>query len=495
MTRCADVVTVIGSLTAAQQKVLERYKRNLSHDRDPMVWDDAMEKALLRYAKHPAQVQRAIHDLKKRGFTQTRYEYKQIVDQMQRFTLPQKPNRAWMRTFAKAKADLIDVFKKAKLRTLKYSERTDFSLILPRTDTHAGFIWVETGLKYKGDYLGKLYPLVQQKFEEARKAGTFALPIIMASRTKSSSPYDEWMNPIDWKCSTRMVHVVDLRLILCELRYAKPIQQFMSRLDWYAGGKDDAKIHGVIRRYIRGRTHWLSIDYSKYDSSIPSWLIRESFDIVEAAFAGDKHFDKELFDIMVNDFIHKVFIDGHGNLIEAHKGVPSGSMFTQIIDTIANKLMIDTYMHSKGITNYDMIIMGDDNLITSVGEIDKTDLASYLSHNFGVIVNDDKSSGGDVRIPPEFLSRKWTPAGVFRNPYECIAKLLCPERFREYRRKGFSPLQVMDAYCQTFPLGMRMVVDISRVKSDVRLRKRRAGTEVYLTGLMRYRALYLNSNR
>ena len=89
MTRCADVVTVIGSLTTAQQKVLERYKRNLSHDRDPMVWDDAMEKALLRYAKHPAQVQRAIHDLKKRGFTQTRYEYKQIADQMQRFTLPQ----------------------------------------------------------------------------------------------------------------------------------------------------------------------------------------------------------------------------------------------------------------------------------------------------------------------------------------------------------------------------------------------------------------------
>lgn len=497
MANINQITKAIQGLGKPQKKILTRYIKNLSRDKDPMVFDDAMERTLKVLVKSQSQLKAVIASLKKRHYSQSKYSYAQMEEQIQRFEERNPMNRAWNRRFQKQKAKLVTELKQRSrrrpLKTLQYTSGTDFAKVLPRLDTHAGFAWIEFGKKLKGEYLQGMYQWLQPYFANARIAGTFNLPIIFGTRTQATAPFDTEGNEVEFKDKTRMVHIVDIRVIMAELIFAKPFQILLGNTDWYAGGKDDLSINQYLRTFSKGRRHWITLDYSKFDSSIPAWLIYECFDVIKQVYDRDIYFDDALFTAVVNDFIHKVFIDGEGNLRESHKGVPSGSMFTQIIDSLANRLMIDTYMDMCGCSDYDMMIMGDDNIIFTREEVDSAALATYLAHNFGTKVNKDKSAGGKVGVNyPEFLSRRWTPFGIFRNPYELLAKLLCPERFRQYRKKGFDPFQIVDAYMQSFELGMREIIDMKKFRLMQGKKVRNVGREAYLTGLMRYRALYMS---
>lgn len=98
-----------------------------------------------------------------------------------------------------------------------------------------------------------------------------------------------------------------------------------------------------------------STDFSNFDSSINSRLISVAFDILRselnfATYAGGAIPYKQssldtLWDYIVKYFIHTPHRIGDDDTIRyKHHGVPSGSMFTNLIDTIVSRIIL-TYLH------------------------------------------------------------------------------------------------------------------------------------------------------
>ena len=483
----------ISGLELPQKERLSRYYKQLSTDRYNTSCDGRMVDALLEVALDPGFTQKEIDYLKRINYSQAVYEYKQIQEQLERFTLPDVDNFYHNQHYRATKSKWIKIFETWNLESLDYNRNAEITDCVPKKDAHAGFNYILTGLKEKGQYLDTLHQDYHEHEAKARKEGSNNMPILIMTRTQGGKRYDENGKEIqqaDYK--TRFISAIALMQVMMESKTARPFQDKMGQMPWYAGGKDDKRINNCVFD-MRKRIHngWKSIDYSKYDQSIPAWLIHDAFDLIRAAFKNDKYFDEELFKIVRNDFIHKVFLDPTLGPVESHKGVPSGSMFTQIIDTLANILMIETYMRSVGVDDFEMMIMGDDNLIYLGEDVNTEAMESYLLRNFGIKMNSKKVKEGSYEDYPEFLSRTWTPEGVDRDLKEIIAKMCWSERFRDYRRNpDLSPWMILDAYRVCFPRAMVRLVDVKRLQAKTVEEMKRLGEGKYHSGLMRYMIEY-----
>lgn len=432
-------------------------------------------------------------------YSTSKYEYAQIEEQLSRFEESNHTYFGWNRNYKKAKEHLLDELRYAHLSSLTYRGNDDIMASLPKKDTHAGSDYLVTGLRKKGEYAEDIYALSLKAEKEAKENGSFGMPIMIGTRTQASMPFDEEGNFTGvFKNKTRLVSMKSLREIITEMRWSKPVQAEMSKYLWYAGGKSDQVIMSLMNKWRHQYQHWLSIDYSKFDQSISKWLIYDVFEIIEEMFRYDRNHDTELYWIMVKDFCNKVFIDGNGKLRYSEKGVPSGSMFTQIVDTLVNRLMILTYLFARDIpvNHIDMCIMGDDNIIFSHIEVDRDDLAGYLNKNFGVKVNAAKSSWGNKFKDPEFLSRRWSHAGGYRPWKHVLLKLLYPQRFRSYKDGKAIPELVLYSYILAYPITMKSILDVDRFEKDFpNLRNKIEKDGVAgLSGYLNYYHNYIKSN-
>lgn len=385
-----------------------------------------------------------------------------MFEALSRFGEQNHPSFQWNVNYQKAKKVLIENFSRLRLSEITYHDDASMISVLPKTDTHSGFSYLITGKKEKGENLNNIYRRYVDEERMARRLGSFNKPILPGCRTQGSGAFNELGERTgDCKHKTRVISMVDMFVIFAELKYALPIQQAMANMDMYAGGKDPRQISSIITYMRQKYGYFISLDYSHFDQSISDWLIYDAFDVVKSAFTS---VDEELFRVIVDDFIHKNFVHSDG-VLYSRKGVPSGSMFTQIIDSVVNVLMVTTYLNSFG-TSGEMIVMGDDNLLYTKDRISVEAIASYITKNFGVTVNPDKTSHNDSSCDPEFLSREWRYNGQWRESNTVISKMLYPERYRNYRSGKASPVMVLFAYILTYPLTMGKIMDVSRFLSD-----------------------------
>jgi hypothetical protein len=484
---------VIGRLDAASDSRLQTYVNTLSKDRDAHLFDKQVLATLLKYEKSGSDVLSVVKYLKGLDYTSSKYRYDLIHEQAERFTGCDVPNFSWNKNFIKAKQEIMAEVHSWRLKMLQYRTKVDIEDAIPKKSTHAGFSYITTGKRKKGEYIEGLLSSYLSAETLSRAEGSFNRLVLIGSRTQASGAFkSDGSFTHTFKDKSRLVSMKDIYEILAESRWAKPFQNRLAGTSWYAGGKDDSRILGWLSRWRRNYKYSLTVDYSHYDQSLSAWLIRESFDVVKEAFFG-REFDDELFSIVREDFINKVFVDGNGSLVESHKGVPSGSMFTQIIDSIANRLMILTYLNARGVSDREMMIMGDDNIIYTHQPLDEKDLSGYLLKNFGIEANSDKCSHMDREDGfPEFLSRIWTIDGVYREPNSLISKMLYPERYRDYEN-GLKPEAIVQAYILSFPLGMREIIDINKFEADYNAKGGNCGDSgVWMTGLMLYRQRFQN---
>lgn len=492
-----SVVECLERLDTGSKARLRQYRKNLSTDKNPAYFDDQLRDFIQPYlTEHGRLTMDRVNKYNDSvNYTASAYEYAQIEEQLDHFHAEDVPCRTWMRAMVKAKEHFLNEVSSYNLPFIKPQSEKELEDLLPKKDTHAGWLYVESGLRSKGDYVGKYLHLRDEALQKGLSLGNFGYPILIGTRTQASVPWDhEHQFTGVWKKKTRLVSMVDLRIILCELPYAKPVQDRLSGLDWYAGGKNDSQIKGVINKLGKYKPYRVTIDYSKFDMHQSSWLIREAFDIVRAMYS---HLDDEaekVFDVIINSYLDKTFVSANG-LVHSYNGTPSGDMFTQIIDSIVNRLMVLTYFYHKEVHPHDyaMIIMGDDNLIFSNRELDVADLASYLTFNFGIEVNPSKMSVSKYPEPPEFLSRWWTTDGCDRSDEVVVTKLLYPERFADYGSKnGNHPRYKIASMIWAYPVAAKRVLNIrkfldnefsERVISKMHLR-------LNLNGYLRYALTY-----
>uniref|UniRef100_A0AB38ZJS9 RNA-dependent RNA polymerase n=1 Tax=Crocidura lasiura ribovirus 19 TaxID=3139497 RepID=A0AB38ZJS9_9VIRU len=109
-------------------------------------------------------------------------------------------------------------------------------------------------------------------------------------------------------------------------------------------------------------------DFSRFDSTVPQWLVEYALDVIESRLRFDEYITGEkpykatslqrLWQFIRHYFVHTPFLLD-GKVHTKRHGVPSGSRFTNVVDTIISSAVL-SYLHATNECNARVITYGDD---------------------------------------------------------------------------------------------------------------------------------------
>jgi len=178
---------------------------------------------------------------------------------------------------------------------------------------------------------------------------------------------------------TRLVWGYPYAMTAIEGLFARPlIDKFKNGTSPMAFGMNTG-ILGTKLRIASYHKRWAySVDVSSFDSAIAGELIRAAFRILATWFdltqteptSGVTY--SEIWKQVVDYFIHTPIVMPDLNVYKGKKhGVPSGSYFTQMIDSIVNVMIVGAVSHefSLDIGEEDVFVLGDDVLFGQTGKL------------------------------------------------------------------------------------------------------------------------------
>lgn len=186
-----------------------------------------------------------------------------------------------------------------------------------------------------------------------------------------------------------------------------------------------------------------SIDSSAFDSSISRFLIRQAFRIIKTWFNLDEV--EPTTGVAVRDILKQIEVyfstcplvmpDGRIYYGRRH-GVPSGSFFTQIVDSIVNTIVAGTISarFHMSVGRSEIFVLGDDLLIWSDRLVSLDKLATYASEVFGIEFNSSKSQVFERNDVIHYLGRDWHNGMPDLDVQKAINKAVYPERYRRYSK-------------------------------------------------------------
>jgi len=243
---------------------------------------------------------------------------------------------------------------------------------------------------------------------------------------------------------TRLVWGYPLSMTLLEAQFAAPlIEHFLRVQSPMAFGYRKADLWARMIPLTR-RERLLGLDYSKFDSSVHPQLILMAFTVLSTWFTAEDRKDGR-WDKMVHYFIHTPILMPDGYVYRKHRGVPSGSYFTQLVDSIVNYFILQ-YMAYRFGMKADGLVLGDDSLIYVEPKFgDKKDFGFLREGGFGlqavaaivaeigveVSVKKSRYYVGRDRQAIHFLGHVWSKGYPHRDARDLAKRAVYPERYRQ----------------------------------------------------------------
>jgi hypothetical protein len=400
--------------------------------------------------------------------TKSFYHVPETLEQFREFEASEPPNALWNVNVRAACAVLLNQIKVKELDRIELHHPEDLEKVWSNREAKAGF--VNFGKTKNESVTESFITFVRLTSLIKRGVKDFGIPCQVFHRAQISGFINEDgdYSSESLKMKDRFVFGADAATVAKEGQYARPLIDHLAR-SWmgYAGGKSPEEIRSLIRRSANRSTYWLSIDYSKFDQTVPSWLLNWCFSVVKRFYPTE--YESEIDWIAYNFVNTKVAIPGRG-VVTKRKGIPSGSHFTQIIGSMANAIMAMSYIASlcpRGefrhkvryveevlcygdSSELPMFVMGDDNLMFTSCRLDVDDLALYVHRVFGVRINPDKCDFGTRFQYPVFLKREWRGLGEYQDPSYLTINVIHPEGDRSY--EGYSPWHIVYGLFLTYRL-------------------------------------------
>lgn len=237
---------------------------------------------------------------------------------------------------------------------------------------------------------------------------------------------------------TRLVWGYPLSMTLLEARFARPlIDNFLKVRSPMAFG---LRKHELWARMIplTRREVLLAMDYSRFDASIHPNLILMAFSVLGTWFTAEQKKEYR-WDKIVHYFIHTPILMSDGYVYRKHQGVPSGSYFTQLVDSIVNYFAVQ-YISARLHLGLEALVLGDDSLVAvegsgrgwlSGGFVKGLYNFIVVAEELGLIVNFEKSRlyYGRSRESVHFLGHSWSRGYPHREERDIARRLVYPERY------------------------------------------------------------------
>jgi hypothetical protein len=159
------------------------------------------------------------------------------------------------------------------------------------------------------------------------------------------------------------------------------------------------QLHNVNNTVIAG------LDWSGFDTTVPAWLIRDAFSVLKLSFRFDqiRSSDGRIWPVtakeserrwkkIVDYFINTTIRLPNGERYKKTSGVPSGSMFTNVVDTICNAIITRycTFHTTQYLPKGD-VYYGDDTYAIIKKPFDVESFARIATESFGMQLNLSKS--------------------------------------------------------------------------------------------------------
>jgi hypothetical protein len=278
-----------------------------------------------------------------------------------------------------------------------------------KNSTNSGLPFYKRKGSVKSDAVSKLKALLDRKD-----------PCVMFTRTQEGM-------------KTRTVWGYPIADTLLEMQYYRPLLEYQSRLDWRSSvttpSNVDNKVVKLMNQARANNRFLVSIDFSAYDASIKRRLIESSFDYIKSAFQKKDH---GVLDYIKERMITIGLITPDGIMIGDH-GVPSGSTFTNEVDSIVQYLIAREFTYED---LEDEQIQGDDGIYSTSYP------SELLDHfrSYGLNVNDSKSytSKEFCIFLQKYYSYRYIDEGIVGGiypTYRALSKLVYPERFVDFKEE------------------------------------------------------------
>lgn len=267
---------------------------------------------------------------------------------------------------------------------------------------------------------------------------------------------------------TRLVWGYPLEMTIMESRFARPlISVFSKKRTPMAFAMKKHVLGSYIDKYIVDEPGTIvGLDYSKFDSTISASMIKQSFRILKTWFK-DEDIEEYGWNKMVGYFIKTPIVMPDGMLYkQKNHGVPSGSYFTQMIDSIVNTALVFALSHkfSLSVSPLDFFVLGDDVLLRCKTKVQLSKWADYLK-SIGIIMNPDKTEIGYAH----FLGADWIKGKPDADILELAAKAAQPESWRDYDGDTYEgSLAVLYSYASSYKSAVHLVPRDNLVPWDLR---------------------------
>lgn len=200
----------------------------------------------------------------------------------------------------------------------------------------------------------------------------------------------------------RAVYGYPTAITLMEACFAQPlINEFKKGGTPLAYGYDMA-IGGAykLRRKIKCHQYFGCIDFSGFDKTVSTQLIRIAFAILEQSVDIRRYEGRGIpdasrlyraWDYLINYFIDTPLRLSNGERWKKRSGIPSGSYFTQLIGSIVNWIMINyAFLRRYGRMPEECLVFGDDSVVADRFPF-SLDVIATAMEEVGMKVNADKS--------------------------------------------------------------------------------------------------------
>lgn len=173
----------------------------------------------------------------------------------------------------------------------------------------------------------------------------------------------------------------------------------------------------------------IGLDIKSFDASIPVWLINVAFSILRQNLAFTGPMEEAAFEYTRHFFINTPVVMPDGRMWLKKTGIPSGSYFTSLIDSVANSILM-AYLQLKVYGQvFPTYVLGDDSLFgipQSLGWPDLDLFAAWLS-TLNITLSTQKCVVTQRPEDLHFLGHCARHSRVDRDTAELIRLALYPE--------------------------------------------------------------------
>jgi hypothetical protein len=282
-------------------------------------------------------------------------------------------------------------------------------------------------------------PLFRANVDVLDQGTRLACRIIAGDRGFDPYVFGRRVQPGQLGPKTRLVWMAPLPTTIVGTRYSKRVMENLRRKRPFVWGTHGFERAAIIAEIESRYRYVYSLDFSKFDSTVPARMIDDAFRVARTHLDLDEK-ELDVWRRYVNDFIHSRIIAPDGHVYQVHKGIPSGSAFTSIIGSIVNLILV-SYMWEK-ITGHSLphdrvLVMGDDVIIGSNARVTKAQLASAAS-DLGFVLSVEKTDIVDTSNEAthywkrtHFLGHYWFHSQPHRPEKELVQRMVFPERHRK----------------------------------------------------------------